>query len=238
MENLKNILKKIEKEKVKFYKIILSPQAWINGNDLYDIDNFIDFIHSQKINVVFGSELFDDAEDYLITEELIEEKLGRYLAEEMGNIIINEIEEYNKKVNEIDFNKPSIYTIACLYEGQYFYIRVGIDRGINESFLLEADKKLEEIIANNERNIQKKKQEKRKIIIQLKEELEEIILNDEEFSKCTNKLLRKNYIKELLVKKLDSHFEPLKKIWVGETLRGIHQEPIDMVEILWRKIKQ
>ena len=66
MKKLKDIQKKIEKEKVKFYNVGLSTEALINGNDLFNIDNFIDFVHSQKINAVFGCELYEDAEDYLI----------------------------------------------------------------------------------------------------------------------------------------------------------------------------
>ena len=203
MKNLKDIQKRIEKEKVKFYNVGLSTEVLTNGNNLFNIDNFIDFVHSQKINAVFGCELFDDAEDYLITEGIIEEELGKYAAEEMRNIIIDDIKKYNEKVCEVDFNIPFLYIVACLYEGQYFYTKMRVDRGINESFLVEPEEKLQEIVVNNEKNIQNKRQERRKTIDELKKELREIIVNDNKFSKCTNRSLRMSYIKDLLANGLD-----------------------------------
>lgn len=238
MKNLKDIQKKIEKEKVKFYKVGLATEVITNGNELFDFDIFTDFIHSQKINAVFGCELFDYAEDYIITEELIEEKLGKYVAEEMNDIIIEDIKKYNEKVCKVDFNIPFLYIIACLYEGKYFYTKMPVDRGFDESFLIEPEEKLKEIIINNEKNIQEKRQKRRNTIEKLKKELKEIIINDNTFLKCTNRHLRVSYIRNLLANILDEHFEPLKKFWLAETARGICQEPIDFVEIIWRELNR
>ena len=186
--------------------------------------------------MVFGSELLEDAEDYLITNEIIERKLGRYNAEEMYNIIINDIEDYNKKMREIDFSISFLYIFACLYNGKYIFVKMKVDRGIDDNFLIEHEDGLKEIVLNNEKNIQMKKQETHEIVNQLKKELREIIVNDEKFIKCTNKKLRMNYIKDLLTNRLDEHFEPLRKLWIAETVRGIYQDPIDFVELIWREI--
>lgn len=160
MNSLKEVQKRMEKERIKFCNLRLSPETWVNGNEFFDMENFIEFVHSQKINIVFGCEIFDDADDYLITEEVVEEELGKYSAEEMRNIIENDIREYNEKVWEIDFNIPSLYIVACLYEGQYFFIKKSVDRGIDESFIMEPNEKLQEIVLNNERNIKIQRQEK------------------------------------------------------------------------------
>lgn len=237
MKKLEDVQKMIKKENIKFYSVGLSSEVLINGNDLFNIENFIDFVHSQKINVVFGCELFDNAEDYLITEEIIEGQLGRYTSEEIFNIIIGDIDKYNEKVCEVNFNIPFLYIVACLYEGQYFYVKMRVDRGIDDTFLVEPEKKLQEIVVNNDKNIKNIRQERREIIEQLKKELREIIVNDEKFLKCTNRNLRINYIKNLLSNELDEHFEPLRKLWVADTIRGIYQEPIELVELLWRKVK-
>lgn len=95
MKNLKYVQERIEKENINFYSVGLSTEVLINGNDLFNIDSFIDFVHSQKINAVFGCELFEDAEDYLITDEIIESQLGRYTSEEIFNIIIDDNEKNN-----------------------------------------------------------------------------------------------------------------------------------------------
>ena len=237
MKKLEDVQKMIKKENIKFYSVGLSSEVLINGNDLFNIENFIDFVHSQKINVVFGCELFDNAEDYLITEEIIEGQLGRYTSEEIFNIIIGDIDKYNEKVCEVNFNIPFLYIVACLYEGQYFYVKMRVDRGIDETFLVEPEKKLQEIVVNNDKNIKNIRQERREIIEQLKKELREIIVNDEKFLKCTNRNLRINYIKNLLSNELDEHFEPLRKLWVADTIRGIYQEPIELVELLWREVR-
>lgn len=237
MNRIEDIKTKMEKEKVKFYNTRLSPEVLINGNDLLNLDNLIDFIHAQRINVVFGCEIFDDADDYLITEEVIEEELGKYSAEELKSIIANDIKEYNERVYEIDFDIPSLYIVACLYQGQYFYTKNRINRGGDEKFLIDPNEKLQEIVVDNERKIQEKREERRNTLEELKRELKEIIIKDDKFLKCTNARLRVNYIRELLANELDEHFEPLRKFWMSETSRGIYQEAIDLIELIWRELK-
>ena len=51
MKNINDIKNRIEKENVKFYDVGLPTDVLINGIDLFSIDNFIDFVQSQKINV-------------------------------------------------------------------------------------------------------------------------------------------------------------------------------------------
>jgi len=230
-----DIKKRIERENINFYEVNLSSEVIMNGIDILNIDSFISFIKSQNINVVFGCKLYDSAEGYLITDEIIEHELGKYYFEEFYNIIIDDIKDYNEQVYDIDFNIPFSYIIACLYEGKYVFVSISVDRGIDESFLAEPADKLKEIVLNNEENIQNKRQENNKIINQLKMELHEIIINDKNFVICTNKKLRFNYIKDLLTNKLDEHFEPLKNLWLMDSIRGIGQDPIDFVELIWRE---
>ena len=238
MKNLKDIQKKIEKEKFKFYKVGLAPDVLANGNNLFNIDNFLEFVRLQKIDVVFGCELFDDATDYLITENVLEEELGRYVAEEIKDIIKNDIEKYNENIYKIDFTIPFSYIIACLYEGKYCFTNIRIDRNVDESFLVTPEEKIQEIVANNENNICKKRVERKSIVEELKRELKEIIVNDEKFLLCTNKQLRFRYIRELLSNRLDKHFEPLRKNWLAETTRGIYQEPVDFIELIWKELNR
>ena len=238
MKNMDYIKEKIKNENIKFYNVGLSTESLIYGNDLLNIDNFLNFIHFQKINAVFGCELFEDANDYLITDRIIESQLGKNYSEEILNIIIDDIDKYNEKISEVNFDIPFLYIVACLYEGQYFYIKIKVDRGVDDTFLIEPEKKLQEIIIKNEENIQNIRRENREIIEQLKKELKEIIVGDENFFKCTNRILRRNYIKELLYDGLDERFEPLRKIWLTDTIKGIYQEPIHFIEIIWREISK
>lgn len=238
MKNLKDIQKRIEKEKVKLYKVGLAPDVLTNGNNLFNIDNFIEFVHSQKINVVFGCELFDDASDYLITEEVIAEELGRYAAEEMKDIIKKDIEKYNENIYKIDFKIPCSYILACLYEGKYFFTSLKINRNVDEAFLADPDEKLQEIVVNNKKNISKRRVERKNAINELKKELKDKIISDEKFLLCTNKQLRFSYIRDLLSNGLDNHFEPLRKFWLADTIRGICQEPVDFIELIWKELNR
>lgn len=238
MKNLKDILKRIEKEKIKLYKVGLAPDVLTNGNNLFNIDSFMEFVRFQKINVVFGCELFDDASDYLITEEVIEEELGRYAAEEMKDIIKKDIERYNENIHRIDFKIPCSYILACLYEGKYFFTSLKIDRKIDETFLANPDEKLQEIVVNNETNIRSKREERKNTLNELKKELKDKIMSDEKFLLCTNKQLRFSYIRDLLSNGLDNHFEPLRKFWLADTIRGICQEPVDFIELIWKELNR
>ena len=51
MKNINDIKNRIEKVNVKFYDVELPTDVLINEIDLFSIDNFIDFVQSQKINV-------------------------------------------------------------------------------------------------------------------------------------------------------------------------------------------
>ena len=51
MKNINDITNRIEKVTVKFYDVELPTDVLINEIDLFSIDNFIDFVQSQKINV-------------------------------------------------------------------------------------------------------------------------------------------------------------------------------------------
>lgn len=86
----------------------------------------------------------------------------------MYDIIINDIEDYNKKVCEIDFSIPFLYIFACLYNGKYIFVKMKVDRGIDDKFLIEHEDRLKEIVLNNEKNMQMKKQETHEIVNQLK----------------------------------------------------------------------
>ena len=235
---LKDIQKRVEKEKIKFYKVGLTPDVITTGNDFFNMDNFIEFLHSQKVSAVFGCECFDNVNDYLITEDIIEETLGKYFAEEMQDVIFDDIKKYNEEISEIDFSIPFAFIVACLYEGQYFFVRIKNDRNFDENSLIDPEEKLQEIVVNNQNNIYKKREAGKEITQRLKRELKEKIANDEEFLLCTNKQLRFNYIRNLVTNKLDEHFAPLKRLWISDAPRGIYQDPVDLVELIWREINQ
>lgn len=235
---LDTIKEKIENKKIAFYEVSIPLDSIKNGIQFTDIDSFMKFVNEQKINTIFTHEYFDNPYEYIITDDIIEKTIGRYFASEMKDIIINDIDKHNRCILKIDFDRPFAIVIACIYEGQYCFVYMEDDNTSIEKLLVDPTEKLQEIIEKNEKNIQKREEKKKQILEKLKIELRHIIINDEKFLLCTNKHLRKVYIKELFDKRLDKHFNPLKDYWTTDAPIGVFREAIDFIEIIWKEIKQ
>jgi len=225
----------LEMNNVELYQVEFSKKHIEDGVRFESIDVFLDFIQKQKINAVFYNEYFDNPNHYLITQELIEESFGEYSAIELIEIIENDVNKHNSEILNIDFNEPSTIIVGTFWTSNFFYVWIE-----NEEFKVNIEdpiEKLEEILSDNEKNIIKKNEEKNKLLENLKQELSIIIKNDKKFMLCTNKHLRFTYIKELLSKQLSDKFELLKKHWLADTPRGVYQDAIDFVEILWKDLQ-
>lgn len=220
---------------LELYQVEFSKKHMEDGVRFESIETFVDFLQKQTLTTVFYNEYFDIVDNYLITQELIEEVLGEYNANEMIGIIEKDIDKHNKKILKVNFNEPSAIIVGTFLYSNFFYVWIE-----NEESKVEIDnpiKKLEEILSDNEKNIMKRKEEKKQLFENLKEELSIIIRNDRKFLICTNKHLRIMYIKNILSNQLDDKFDPLKKYWLADTPRGIYQDAIDFVEILWKEMQ-
>lgn len=227
------IKKLLVNNSVKVYQVEFSEEQIEDGVRFESIEGFLDFVKSQNINVVFYNEYFDDNGNYLITEELIEETLGKYNTNELIEIISKDVNKYNKKISKITFNEPSMMIVGFFMYSQFFYVWIKNDT--SQTNIDNPAKILEEILSHNQKSILKKKEEKQQLIEKLKYELSVIIKNDKRFLLCTNKRLRVNYIKDLLSKGLNDDFTALKEYWLADTPQGIYQEAIDFIEFLWKE---
>lgn len=235
--NINEIKRKIEEKKINFFQVKLSIDVIEKGIQFPTIEEFLKFASNQKINTIFGCEYYDDINEYLITEEIIEKTIGLYHATQIQDIIIDDIENHNRNILKHNFNTPIAIIICCLYEGVYCFVYLEYSKN-NKILIKDCFEKLDEIMENHKYEIQNKQEKKKEMLEQLKNELREKIKKDKKFTLCTNKLLRENYIKDLLLNKLNQHFEPLKKHWTGDTPRGIYRGAIDFIEIIWKEIQQ
>lgn len=235
MIHLKDIKQEIENNQINFYKVNLPVNIITDGIQFLNIDDFINFLLNQNVTAVFGCEHYDNIDDCLITESVIEKTIGSYLAEKLQDIIINDINKYNKDVLKYDLNEPSLILICCIYEGKYCFLCI---ENNNQESLPDPSEKLQEIINKNRITIQKNEEQQEKILDKLKIELKKMIKNDEKFLLCTNKRLRELYIKDLLKNELDNHFEPIKRHWTSDAPRGIYQGAVDFVELIWKEIQK
>lgn len=234
MIGLIEIKEKFEKKKISFYEVGLSVDTVKSGIQFPEIEAFCEFVHKQKIDVVFGCEYFDNPFDYIITEEMIKRDVIRFMEFDIMDIIEKDVNHHNQEVMKINFNKPSAIVIACIFNSQFCYVYIE-DETLDENVLVSSKEKLKEIVEKNQSNIGKREEETKKIVEKLKIELKERIVNDEKFWLCTNKHLRYVYIRDLVKKELDNHFNPLKDCWESDAPVGVYTDAIDFVEMIWKE---
>ncbi len=231
---LKDIIEKCKEKNVKFFEVGIPSETLTCGVRFYEIDKFFDFLNINKINTAFGIEIYESEEDYIITEEIIEEILGRYVSEETIDCIEKDIDEYNNKISEFDFDAPSTVIVACLFEGHFFFIDLHNKLILDEDELEEPSYVLEQIVIRNEEKIREEKEKRDELIEKLKEDLKEYILKDKEFFLCTNQHLRYSYTQNLFSKKLGKKYDVLKKYWMSSP-GVVCSGAVDYVEMLWRQ---
>ena len=125
-------------------------------------------------------------------------------------IIEKDIDKHNRKILKVNFNEPSSIIVGTFLHSNFFYVWIE-----NEESKISIDnpiEKLEEILSDNEKNIMERKETKKQLLENLKQELSIIIRNDKKFLLCTNKHLRFTYIKNMLSNQLGDKFNPLKKM--------------------------
>jgi len=230
---IRNILKN---NRIDIYQVEFSKRYIEDGVRFESLDLFIDMLQKQNIDVVFYDIYFDDINDYLITQELVEKELGVYEANNLFEILGNDFDKHNNKILKIDFSDPSAIVVGAFVNSNFFYVFIENEQ-LAKSVVDPIDK-LDEILVDNEEKIIKIKEEKCKLIENLKQELSTIVKNDERFLICTNQHLRSEYIKNLLQNQLNHKFGPLKELWLADTTSGIYRGAIDFIELLWKEIKK
>lgn len=236
MISLNEIKDKFNKKKVDFYDVELSVDIIKSGIKFSDIESFSTFIDKQKIDVVWGCEYFDNSDDYIITKDMIQKNIIRYMDFDIMDIIIKDVEQHNQEVLKIDFNKPCAIVVAAFYNGHLCYVYIE-NENFDENILVEPKIILQEIVDNNANNINIRKIENQKIVENLKVELKEKIINDEKFWLCTNKHLRYIYIRDMVKNKLGDSFKELKDCWETDAQVGVYTDATDFVEMIWKEGK-
>lgn len=226
----------LDSEKYKVYKVNILLTELKNGIQFMSYERLEEFMKDHNIDTVFFTEYFDNYDDYIITEETIR-KANIYINSSTLELIQNDIENYNKKIMKIDFDKPSAAVISCIFESKYCFVYLENDKVFGE-ILVDANEKLKEILEKNINSIEKKAKEDKQKIELLKQEVKDIIVNDKEFLLCTNKQLRKNYARKFLKQKLDKKkFKLLIELWTWDAPIGIGTDAIDFIEMIWKELK-
>lgn len=227
----KELIDKMEKEKINCF-CVTSPKELDRDHMIYlennDIDEFINFVKLNNINSVFYKYYTFNPEYFYINEELAED-----IDDDVINLLKNDIEKWNRKIDKVNFDIPVELVIFCMYESHYITINYHNEFWDNQ---MSAKEKLVELLEGNAKKVKDIREKMESEKEELKEKLKEYILNDDEFKICTNKNLRKNYMYKLYKRKDIEKFKNL--FWQqGGYFRGT-DAAINFIELVWRTYKQ
>jgi hypothetical protein len=190
--NYNDLIKKFKKHLIDIYETN-SIIHEIGSIEFNKIDELLQFAKKNKIESAFYNYVYINEDDMKIDEDVIS-KLN--LDKDICDILKNNFDEYNEKVEMLDFSRPISLEICFAYQGIIYYL-------IEDDYWYEDDGfSRPEIVAmqifneNFDEIINKRTEDKEKIYIE-REKLKSRILNDEKFHKCTNDSLRRTYVDEL-----------------------------------------
>lgn len=234
--NLNDLKKQIVEAGAKIYEAHIPSDIDRDGFMLANFDDFIDFISINNIKICFLNLIYSDAEEYLITDEMIEDNV------EEGSVLFKKIQkkvkEYNDKVKKIDFSIPAQIYVVILYEGQIFYYSSLEDFVIDSDALLEPEDALENILFLFENELDEENKKHKEMIEVQKEKLINLIKNDDRFKLCTNKHLRRDYVIDLFKNRLGKEYKELKLYWTNDQVPAyVYRGAIDLVELIWNEMK-
>ena len=160
---------------------------------LVDFEQLCLFVKKHNIDTVFYRFEYPSADGLQITEEAIAEL---HIDDEIIAVMQKDFDDYNRSVGNLDFSRPYLLSVGCLYQGQMVFIMESDywfeDWGYGhpkKMAISMIEEKLEDI-ENKKEEVYLEREEKR-------DQLRERLLADPNFHKCTNKELRRSYTQKL-----------------------------------------
>ena len=237
MINLNEIKNAIQTKKLINFECETPDDILSDGFKFNTLEELMSFCEIQGINTCFIDAQYTKLKEYLITQELIEEYLN-VKSLSLKHRIIDTIRQYNKALIEVDDSNPTEVIIAVLYQSKYFYYYEQEDLLVEGEIILEPEDKMQDILDLFEVELDGERSEYQMKIEEQTKKLEDIILCDPDFKLCTNKELRRNYIRNLFKNMLGNDFKELKSYWTNPDIPAyVYRGAIDLVELLWRKLK-
>ena len=167
-----------------------------NGVRLFELGHFKKAYKKSQTKLLFGKTI-------LLAPDLYEvDAVDRpTMIEEIKDEINKRIEAHNKTINDIDFSEPWIFYVYFIHEGltvsyaaynsKYEGLESSeeaLERIQSEVLEIYDDKKIQEIRLELNKKAEKEL-----------EAVTSLLLNDEEFHKCTNHALRMKYMTKLKI---------------------------------------
>jgi hypothetical protein len=192
------------------------------------LNDLISYALANNINSILYRYLYLYEEMLSITDETFKEL---HLNSEIIHIIQNDVDEYNGKLKNLDYSTPIGLEIYCIYNGMTFYFEDKNYWFLEMGYGFPKDDCVS-IIEKYENKINEEFSKKSEKIIEGRNKLEEIIMEDINFYNCTNHNLRRKYAVELM----DSG--KVDKFLFYKEQGGLIDYTIEtFIEYIWRKYK-
>ena len=232
--NIDTFEKEMTKNRIICFKSTLLPSIEENNTIHFtDYNEFICFLKNENIKSIFLTSFPIMIDNYYITDDIVEEELGSYKAENLSKAVIKAIANYNDYIEQYEEQlkdlKSNYYFVA--YNG--FILLLHLSDRIS---LSNPDEQLQKILVDTQDDTQKEKEQHKLLIETLQEKLKQKILTDPNFYKATNQRLRKEYIYNILAKQ-GVEYEPLKKYWLSPYSDNALLGALNFIDLLWKESK-
>lgn len=194
------------------------------------LDDFVQFAKKNKIEYAFYNYIYISEENLKIDEDVVS-KLNQN--KDIYDILKNHFDEYNKKIEILDFSRPISLEICFAHQGIIYYL-TEYDYWHEDEGFFRPEIAAMQIINDNLDEIVIKRNEYMEEIRREREKLKYMILNDENFRECSNAKMRKTYITNLVSE--------------DKTIRNLFDAPerpltdktnlFEFVERIWKEYKE
>lgn len=226
MQTVKQLLSALNEGNFDYYEIAssINEEASIQ---LVDFKQLCCFMKKHNINTVFYHLEYICAEDLQITEGVLDDL---HIDDEIIDVMREEFNQYNRAVGNLDYSRPYLLAVSCLYQGNTVYI-LESDYWFEEWGYRNPKAAAISMIKEKLDDIECKKEEAFLKREELRNQLRKRILADANFHKCTNKGFRRAY---------------LQTLWKDKSIQKLFYSPKDgfydirietFIEDIWREYK-
>ncbi len=226
MHTVKQLLGKLNERKLDHYEMAstINEEASIQ---LMDFEQLYHFIQKHNIDTVFYHFKYISAEDLQITEGVLDDL---HIDDEIIDVMREDFNQYNRSVGNLDYSRPYLLYVSCLYQGNTVYI-LESDYWFEEWGYRNPKKMAVSMIKEKLEDIESKKEEAFLKREELRDQLRKRILADTNFHKCTNKGFRRAYLQTLWKDK------SIQELFYSPK-HGVYDIRIDtFIEDIWREYK-
>lgn len=157
MYRINDVFDRCNNDNIKAFVVRISADIIEKSIKFDDVDDFFNFLKLSDINHVYVMQVYEDIDDYLISEDIIEEVLGRYSSGYLLECLASDIDKHNEKISKLQLDYPTMIFVACAYEGRMFFTCLENEISFEGEELLEPVDVLEEILIANEKKYKKKR---------------------------------------------------------------------------------